>query len=107
MPMNAHRRETITLDEASPPTLVLVHQNEAHCYQQAIPPTRPAQKPGSVQRAINAPFSQMRGRHVLVDDHADRSFASTCGTMPSRVAGPAVGIEMQTRASFCVAPLNG
>lgn len=107
MPVNAHRREAIALDEARPPAIVLVHQHEAQRHQTAIPTTRPAQKTGGVRRDIDTPFRKMRRLEVFVGNHPVCSFVSMCGTMPSKAAGPALGIEMHTLGSRVDDPLKG
>jgi len=105
--MHALCREPPAAAEAAPPAIVLVHNHKAQRDKFVIPPAGIAQNPRRMRIRVQPPFLEMGTVQILKRNHADRSFASTCGTMPRSVAGPAVGIEMQTRASFCVAPLNG
>lgn len=107
VPVNARRREALALDEARPPAIVFVHQHETHRHQTAIPPTCPAQKPGGVRRDIDTPFRKVRRLEVFVGNHPVCSFVSIWGTMPSKAAGPALGIEMHTLGSRVDAPLKG
>ena len=96
------------LVERAPPAILLVHPHKAECNKLSVAPAGKAQKPGRVRAILNSPPLYEMGRlNVLERNHADRSLVSTCGTMPSTVAGPAVGIEIHTRASFAVAPSNG
>lgn len=100
-------RPPAALVESAPPAVLLVHPHKAKRNKLSVAPTGKAQKPRRMRTMINAPLCEMGGLNVLELDHADRSLVSTCGTMPSTVAGPAVGIEIHTRASFAVAPSNG
>lgn len=105
--MDAVRKPRLAA-KGSPPAIILVHPDASDSDQHPVAPAGKAQKPGGMRAVIsNAPLCEFRRRQVVIGNHADRSFVSTCGTMPSTVAGPAVGIEMQTRASLSVAPSNG